>query len=240
MRRRKLALRRRLIERYSHLGRGTILDVGCATGLFLHEMALAGWDAAGVELSGAAAEYGRARYGLQIHEGTLEEATLAAASLDVITYWDVLEHTFSPRAELEHAATLLRPGGLLVINVPNFGSAERWVFGPYWIGFDPPRHLYVFSRATLARLLAETGFAILGWRCMMPSFFSATVSLDRLLNARMPRWAVLVNRLLSLPGARFPFEPALTLLNWLHLGGTIAVFACLKGAQLEAWPGSAR
>src|SRR5258707_15330048 len=63
MRRRKLAQRRRLVERYAGRRAGRVLDVGCATGLYLHEMAQAGWQALGVELTPDAADYARTRFG---------------------------------------------------------------------------------------------------------------------------------------------------------------------------------
>src|SRR5690349_9886728 len=66
MRQRKLARRRQLLEKYSQRRGGRVLDVGCATGLFLHEMVLAGWQAQGVELTTPAADYARQRFGLDV------------------------------------------------------------------------------------------------------------------------------------------------------------------------------
>ena len=96
MRRRKLIKRRQLIEKYSGQKSGRVLDVGCATGLFLHEMQLAGWAAMGVEPVQSAAEFARQRFGLEVFQGWFGEAPFAAQSFDAITFWDVLEHTFSP------------------------------------------------------------------------------------------------------------------------------------------------
>ncbi len=225
VRRRKLDHLRRVIERYSGLRKGRVLDVGCATGLFLHEMALAGWQATGVEPSPFAARYARERFGLDVHEGLLEGVDLPSGFFDVVTYWDVLEHTFAPRAELTRINRLLRRGGLLAVNVPNWRSPDRWIFGPYWIGFDPPRHLYVFTRATLTRLLEETGFRPAAWACVMPTYFAFTASVARWSAATGWRVARVVKRLLSLPGARLLFEPGFTLMNRLRAGGVITVFA---------------
>lgn len=225
MRRRKLVQRRRLVERYSGRMRGRILDVGCATGLFLHEMASAGWQAAGVELVPHAAEYARAHFGLDVFSGQLAQAPFGPATFDVVTFWDVLEHTFSPTQELALAARLLGPGGLVAINVPNWRSIDRRLFGPHWIGFDPPRHLYVFTEHTLTAMLHKAGFRPLAWDCFMPAYFAFIVSLERWLAAEAPRHAAGIRRLLNLPGARLPFEPAFMLLNKLKRSGVIAVFA---------------
>lgn len=225
MRRRKLVQRRHLVERYSGRTTGRILDVGCATGIFLHEMASAGWQAVGVEPVTHAAEYAQARFGLEIFSGTLAQAPYESGSFDVVTFWDVLEHTFSPAQELAHAARLLAPGGLVAINVPNWHSVDRQLFGPHWIGFDPPRHLYVFTERTLTTMLRQAGFRPLAWICFMPAYFAFVVSVDRWLTAEAPRRVGPVRRLLNLPGARLPFEPVFAVLNILKRSGVISVFA---------------
>jgi len=233
VRRRKLNQRRRQIEHYSGLKSGRILDVGCATGLFLHEMAHAGWEVAGVEPIASAADYARQRLHLDVFQGLLAEAPYPHRSFDVVTFWDVLEHTLSPTAELAHAASLLRSGGLLAINVPNWHSLDRRIFGPYWIGLDPPRHLYVFTRPTLTALLEKSGFRLLDWICFMPSYFAFIASVERWLTAIGPCWAPLVNQMLNLPGMRFVFEPWFALANWLKYAGVISVFARKEVRSIE-------
>jgi 2-polyprenyl-3-methyl-5-hydroxy-6-metoxy-1,4-benzoquinol methylase len=225
MRRRKLIKRRALIEKYSAVPQGRVLDVGCATGLFLHEMQLAGWEAVGVEPVLSAAELARQRFGLQVYHGMLAEAPFEPHSFDVITFWDVLEHTFSPRAELAQVAHLLKPGGLIAINVPNWDSFDRKPFGAHWQGFDPPRHLYVFTRQTLTQLLAQAGFHVLDWVCFMPGFFTWVVSVQRWLLVKHPRWAKLVLRLLMFPGVRLLFEPWFALMNARRTAPVISIFA---------------
>lgn len=225
MRRRKLIKRRVLMEKYGSLKQGRVLDVGCATGLFLHEMQLAGWEATGVEPIQSAAELARTRFGLHVFQGRLGDAPFEPQSFDAITFWDVLEHTFSPRAELAHAARLLKPGGLIAINVPNWDSFDRRPFGANWQGFDPPRHLYVFSRQTLTEFLSQTGFQVVAWVCFMPGFFTWVVSVQRWLTARHPQWARPATRILNFPGVRLLFEPWFAWMNYRLTGPVIAVFA---------------
>ncbi len=225
MRRRKLQRRRALVERYSRTRRGRVLDVGCATGLFLHEMSQAGWHAQGVELTPGAAEYARSRFGLEVFTGQLEEASLPEATFDAVTFWDVLEHTFSPRRTLERSAALLKRGGIVAINIPNWESIERRVFGAQWIGLDPPRHLYVFPRATLTALLEQTGFEVLGWETAMPPYFAFAISAEQWLAARSPRLGTAARRILGLPGMRLLFEPYFAITNRLQRSGIISVFA---------------
>jgi len=119
----------------------------------------------------------------------------------------------------------LRPAGLVTINIPNWHSLDRRLFGAHWIGLDPPRHLYVFTRATLTALLQKSGFRVLDWICFMPSYYSFIISLDRRLSATSPRWARRASRILNFPGVRFIFEPWFTVSNWMKRGGVISVFA---------------
>lgn len=228
MRRRKLQQRRRFIEQFSERREGKILDVGCATGLFLNEMAQTGWQGYGVEPIDSAAQFARAHFGLEVFQGMLADAPYPPGSFDAITFWDVLEHTFSPTETLSQAAALLRPGGVVAISVPNWDSWERRWFGRHWQGYDPPRHLYVFTRPTLTELLEAAGFAVLDWVCFMPSYFSFVISLDRWLRVRRPQLAPTAQRLASLPGARLPFEPLFATANWLNKGSVISVFARKK------------
>ncbi len=231
IRRGKMVKRRQLIETYSRRKTGRILDVGCSTGVFLHEMALAGWETQGVELNPKVAEYARTRFGLEVVTGMLADAPFAPQSFDVISFWDVLEHTFSPADDLARAAQLIKPGGLLAVNIPNYHSPDRTLFGPHWIGYDPPRHLYVFPRPALTQLLQKAGFEPVKWVCFMSSYYAFIISLENWLTNRAPRLAKPVSRIVNFPGVRFLFEPYFTPMNWLGHGGVIAVFSqkMLKG-----------
>lgn len=228
IRRRKLQQRRQFIEQYSQQQSGKILDVGCATGLFLNEMMQAGWQGYGVEPIESAAHFAQSHFGIDVFHGMLAEATYPANSFDAITFWDVLEHTFSPTETLAQAAALLRPGGIVAISVPNWDSWERHWFGRHWQGYDPPRHLYVFTRPTLTALLEEAGFTVLDWVCFMPSYFSFVISLDRWLRVKWPKLSPVVHRLVNLPGFRLPFEPLFATANKLNKGSVISVFARKK------------
>jgi SAM-dependent methyltransferase len=147
--------RRRAVERFGR--RGRLLDVGCATGVFLHEMQQAGWDVVGIEPNEGAAEYARSRFGLPVRTGTLRTAALPANSFDVVTLWDVLEHLHTPWTDLIEARRLLKESGLLVLRWPNLESLERRWFGQTWLGWDLPRHLYYFPREILMSAIDELG-----------------------------------------------------------------------------------
>jgi len=132
-----------------------LLDVGCYTGLFLETAQERGWDAVGLEPCRWAVEEGHRR-GLAILEGTLGEASLPTESFDVLTFWDVAEHLFDPRATFAEAWRVLRPGGWIVIQTMNVESWPARLLGPHW-PWLMEMHLTYFSPRTLARLLEQVG-----------------------------------------------------------------------------------
>jgi SAM-dependent methyltransferase len=152
-------LRRRCRAITRRKRQGRLLDVGCATGNFLNEMRRQDhWDVAGVEPAASAAEFARQRFGLHIFTGTLLEAAYPDASFDVVTLWDVLEHTSDPKAYLLEIYRILKPTGWIVLKLPDPSSWESKTFGPYWVGYEAPQHLYDFPPLVLERQLATIGF----------------------------------------------------------------------------------
>jgi SAM-dependent methyltransferase len=164
--------RLRAIARYKQGGR--LLDVGCASGNFLHEIDRTGhWQAEGVEPNAEVADYARQRFGLKIYPGRLTALDLPDASYDVITLWNVLEHLHDPIENLMAAQRLLKPGGLLIFSIPNMESAEARWFGRYWLGWELPRHLYFFSRPIIEQTLLQQHLRVVSWDCLVgayPSF----------------------------------------------------------------------
>jgi 2-polyprenyl-3-methyl-5-hydroxy-6-metoxy-1,4-benzoquinol methylase len=139
---------------------GAVLDVGCGSGAFLRLLETAGWDVHGVELDESAVEAAHAAGLTQVQAGTLADSDHEPASFDAVRFWHCLEHVPSPRSELLRARRLLRPGGALVIGVPNFGSLLSRLARDRWFYLDVPRHLWHFERASLATLLRATGFEL--------------------------------------------------------------------------------
>jgi 2-polyprenyl-3-methyl-5-hydroxy-6-metoxy-1,4-benzoquinol methylase len=137
-----------------------LLDVGCSNGAYLAAMREKGWDVEGVEFDRAAVEYARHSRNLKVTQGDVENALseLPGNSFDVVTLWHVLEHTFDPAAALKQIHRVLKPGGTLMLEVPNFGSPLASLFKKYWFPMDVPRHLYQFTPATLKMMLAKAGF----------------------------------------------------------------------------------
>lgn len=134
-----------------------ILDVGCGRGVLLRAFADMGYEAHGVEVSEDAAEGVDPRAEVRI-AGHLAAAGYEAGYFDRIVIWHVLEHLTDPRETLIEMHRILRPGGRVIVAVPNFSSLQaRWA-GPAWFHLDLPRHLYHFPSQALRQLIEDCGF----------------------------------------------------------------------------------
>jgi SAM-dependent methyltransferase len=167
------------IERFQH-HRGYLLDIGCASGAFLNQARNRGWEVMGVEPIQKAAEAARDKYNLTIYQDLSDISRVPPDGFDAITLWDVLEHLPSPRKILEKCQELLKPGGSLFISIPNLACFDRRIFRFKWIGWDPPRHFYLFSSSSLQRLLLETGFEVFNHQCIIGGKGTFFMSLDLL------------------------------------------------------------
>ncbi|MBA2504686.1 MAG: class I SAM-dependent methyltransferase [Thermoleophilaceae bacterium] len=132
---------------------GRLLDVGTARGDFLSVMRERGWQVEGIEPARRAGN----PHGLIIHRLDFPpERELPHADFDVITAWAVFEHLRDPAAAFAACAALLRPGGRLIVQVPNLRSVySRWAQQE-----DVPRHLHFFTPRTLRRYGAEAGLRL--------------------------------------------------------------------------------
>jgi SAM-dependent methyltransferase len=160
-----------LTELESLGGGGRLLDVGCATGDFLLAARERGWQPVGVELSAHAAAVARRR-GLDVRVGTLAEASFGPASFDAVTMLDVIEHLSDPLAELREVHRVLRPGGVLCVETPNWDSVYRRLLGRRWAALQPRLHLLYFDRRTAREILRRAGFDPVVGRTEIVALFS--------------------------------------------------------------------
>jgi SAM-dependent methyltransferase len=155
------AQRRGRVERHVRPP-GRLLDIGCGDGRFVHHMARHGWDAIGLDFSPSALAYARRKSnGARFAQGTLDDFACAPGRLDLVTLWQVLEHIGEPRPLLRRCHALLRSGGVFVAAVPNIEGLSARLAGERWWGLDVPRHLVLYSPATLCRSLEHAGFRVL-------------------------------------------------------------------------------
>ena len=139
--------------------RGHMLDVGTAAGSFLHVAKERGWTVSGCEPNTWLGAWGKRTYGIDIQPGTLFDQHYADRMFDVVTVWDVLEHTHDPQGFLGECQRVLKPGGLLIVNVPDIGSWLARRMGRHWLMLLST-HLYYFTRQTLGQMLQRVGFQV--------------------------------------------------------------------------------
>ena len=155
-----------LIERVWNAKPGRLLDIGTGGGSFPYIASERGWTAEGCEPNHWLCEWAQQNYGLPIRPGTVFDQKYPANSFDVVTLWDVLEHTPDPKTEVRETHRLLKEDGLLVINYPDIGSWIARLMGRSWV-FLLDVHLYYFTRTTIRKLLEDAGFDVV---CVRPHF----------------------------------------------------------------------
>lgn len=140
---------------------GTLVEVGPGFGTFCVEAKSRGWFSkiVAVEPTPSNAKACRDR-GVEVLEVQIENARLPAGQADVVTSFEVIEHLSSPRAFVEGCASILRPGGLLVLSCPNLKGFELATLGIRSPSVDP-EHLNYFHPESLSRLLSRCGLNVL-------------------------------------------------------------------------------
>ncbi|GIG57626.1 hypothetical protein Lfu02_19980 [Longispora fulva] len=133
-----------------------LLDIGCGDGNFLEFARRAGWTVVGVDFDEKAVEAARSR-GLDIRHGGVEVLD-PAERFDGITLSHVIEHVHDPVALLAACRRMLNPGGWIWLETPNLDALGHQRYGADWRGLEPPRHLVLFTPASLKQALAKAGF----------------------------------------------------------------------------------
>ena len=147
--------------------RKSILITGSSAGIGLHlsqSFLEDGWNVYGTEISNSAALYGIDNYGIDIFIGTLPAAEFESNYFDVVTLLDVIEHLANPSKYLKEIYRILKPGGLLFMDTPNFNSLLRYIYGKKWSIFFP-WHLYYFSSKTLKKIIVHNGLKVKKINC---------------------------------------------------------------------------
>ena len=158
---RKITLRQKqkFIEKTTGLTTGKLLDLGSGTGAFAAHMKKAGWQVTGLEPDEGARKVAYQEFGINLCD-TGKFYELASGEFDVITLWHVLEHVHDLQPYLQQLKKLLKPGGKLLIAVPNYTSADAAHFEADWAAYDVPRHLYHFSPPSLQLLLKKNQLVV--------------------------------------------------------------------------------
>lgn len=151
----------KLVVNNKTISSGRVLDIGCGNGRFLRALALKGYDIYGIELPGAAFEAARSVPGIHLFSSqALSAVTFDERFFCAVTLWHVLEHLEDPVEIIRESARWIAEGGFLFIEVPHARSWQARLFGIHWLHLDYPRHRFLFTEASLERLLRNAGFII--------------------------------------------------------------------------------
>ena len=138
---------------------GKVLDIGCGTGDRLDVFRSKGFETYGIEISDSAS-YAKDYLKLNVMKGDLFSASFPDRFFDIVTLYNVLEHTHDPTKVCDEIHRILEDDGFLVIQVPNTDSLQYKIFKERWAAFDVPRDLYYFGPEILSSLLGKVGFTL--------------------------------------------------------------------------------
>jgi len=140
--------------------RSEVLDVGCGQGIFLEEVrrafgcGISGSDTSEIGIEDMSPEPRRA---IDFRKGELADVDFPDEHYDMVVALHVLEHIPDARGFVTQAWAKVKPGGILAVEMPNFGSIVRRLTGKYWTALEAPYHLHDFTQSSLQHLLRESG-----------------------------------------------------------------------------------
>lgn len=167
------------ISSYLKKDKGNLLDVGCGLGFFVKAVLTKkpGWTATGYEISKQAVKFAKEHNRLkEVYAGLVQDSGLAKESFDIITLWDVIEHIPKPHSLLEYLYGLLKPGGILFLQTPNFpiqlakANLKVMLKGmkPDVHYLEAKDHVNNYKMKTLAELGIQCGFKNPRYKVLMP------------------------------------------------------------------------
>ena len=137
------------------------LDFGCGSGEQLERIRNKhpSWELYGLDIYKEPCERTREK-GFKVFCGEISKLNLKENFFDIVNMKHTIEHLHDPKKTLLFINKILKPKGDLIITTPNFDSVASKLFRKYWYALDTPRHLYLFTPSTIAKLLELTGFEI--------------------------------------------------------------------------------
>jgi 2-polyprenyl-3-methyl-5-hydroxy-6-metoxy-1,4-benzoquinol methylase len=138
---------------------GSILDIGCGTGLYFEGLK-GNFKLFGIELSQRAAEYTKKEFGACVNMCEIEEVDYKKDFFDVINMTYVIEHVSNPKGIINKIYRWLKPGGMLLVSSPNWGSIASRFYGEFFRLNLPHQHILLWEEKTLKMFLNEAGFEV--------------------------------------------------------------------------------
>jgi len=143
-----------------HPHKGTLFDIGAATGIFLNLARKYGWNPEGIEASAWAVDTALKKYGIKINKGSFESADLKKEHYQAVTMIDFIEHIPHPYKAILKAHEILKKNGMLCLVTPNFHSLAAKISGRKWWHFRPA-HIHYFTKKSLYKMMERAGFEVI-------------------------------------------------------------------------------
>ena len=143
--------------------------LGCGTGNFVQACKESGWNITGVEPDQGARQVASDRTRESIFQNIFEPE-IAHQKYDIITMWHVLEHVHLLDETIAWLKAHLKPGGEILIAVPNPESHDAKKYGEFWAAYDVPRHLYHFTEKTMKTLMQKHNLKV---EAVLPMWFDS-------------------------------------------------------------------
>jgi SAM-dependent methyltransferase len=155
------AARRRRLEEALDGRSKRIFEIGCGDGNFLAFLRRAGWEVHGSEFDAGTVALVEQRHGIRVTADDVRTTGAPDAPYQVVGAYHVLEHIYDPAGWLAAVRSMLMPGGLLHLQVPNYDSLTRLATGSAWASWVFPQHVYFYTPRTLSDLIERAGFEVL-------------------------------------------------------------------------------
>ncbi|MFA5275718.1 MAG: class I SAM-dependent methyltransferase [Candidatus Omnitrophota bacterium] len=141
--------------------KGRILDIGCGMGLFVKNASDRGWTAEGIDLDKEMIEYGKNAFGVNLSCTDLNDFRLPDGYFDAITMFNLLDHLRRPLDFLKEVERILKPNGIIYMNLHDAGGWKAKTYRENWGAYCPPGHLYYYTLDTLEALVNKAGLKFL-------------------------------------------------------------------------------
>lgn len=151
----------RLIEKYG-ASHGTVIEIGCAPGILLSELQLWGYKCVGVEIEKKVVHWIQQNLNLDIRQGIFPDDNLRLPKCDLFLAFDVLEHTPSPDKFMKEVSSLLKPGGIAIIQTAIDQYDYKPPFGRrFKDAFNDIEHLFLFTDEAMRELAKLSGLEVI-------------------------------------------------------------------------------
>lgn len=127
-----------------NMQKGKLLDVGAGSGSTLKIAKALGWDVLGIEIDLKAVTNIK-KLGINVIQGDFNVLNTLQEHYDCVICSHVLEHVYDPKKLINLLHKVLKPGGFLVLTLPNSQSCVLSVFKDKWRGLEAPRHIAIPS-----------------------------------------------------------------------------------------------